>query len=377
MKILYLLYPLFYFINIPSIYGFIYKPHSVFLTPHTHHIPHTPHKQPNNKCLILKSQLDPESKPDPQPPSETGNIIIKKLNSVLKLTRSINILPTLLLSFSGGFIVEPSLHNLLHSSEFISTSVISLLIMSLSMVLNDIYDMRVDKINNPTRPLITGEISENEAYSLCFILLFSVGYLSTAYLSDELQKITNTALYGITIYTPVLKNITFIKNIFCAVTVSFAMLYSGIAMHPDLYQWMQDATTTRIDNSHYDILLIAMRYIFLGSLNTELLLDICDMEGDKLNDVKTLPVLLGKNLTFVFINGVLTYNIYNLLLLVKIYNNGFIVGAPILLFIPMIIDMYKIKKSKYDKKIIDKTLKNTTIPMFLTLLYMCALSYNI
>lgn len=362
MKVIYLLYPLFLFINIPSIYGFIRKPHNN-ITP----------TYPNNKYLILKSQLDP------QPPQQSDNTIIKKVNSVLKLTRSVNVLPTLLLSFSGGFIVEPSLYNLLHSSAFISSSIISLLIMSLSMVLNDIYDMGVDKINNPDRPLITGEISENEAYLLSFILLFLIEYLSIVYLHNDLQKITNIALYGIAIYTPILKKMTFIKNLFCAVTVSFAMLYSGIAMHPDLYQWMQQhATTSNTYIIHYDILLITMRYIFLGSLTTELLLDICDMEGDKSNDIKTLPVLFGKNVTFVFINGVLAYNIYNLLSLVKLINNNVVlVVAPIVLFLPMMIDMYKIKKSNYDKKIIDKTLKNMMIPMFLMLLYMCVLSHNV
>ena len=188
MKLLYLLYPLFFFINIPSIYCLLNKQQSVSLKLcNNHYIRKTPHIQPNNKCLLLKSQLLPE--PEPEPPTQSTNIIIKKLNSVLKLTRSVNILPTLLLSFSGGFIVEPSLHNLLHSSAFISTSVISLLIMSLSMILNDIYDKELDKINNPNRPLITGEISENEAYLLSFILLFSLEYLSITYLNDDLYKL--------------------------------------------------------------------------------------------------------------------------------------------------------------------------------------------
>ena len=56
---------------------------------------------------------------------EQKSFKIKKIKSISKLIRCVNILPTLFLSFSGGFIVNPSLYNLFSSTEFISSTFIT------------------------------------------------------------------------------------------------------------------------------------------------------------------------------------------------------------------------------------------------------------
>jgi heme O synthase-like polyprenyltransferase len=66
--------------------------------------------------------------------------IIDKSKNYLKLIRSKNILPTLLLSFTGGWITNPSIYNLLRSKTFITSTIITQFIMSSSMIMNDIYD---------------------------------------------------------------------------------------------------------------------------------------------------------------------------------------------------------------------------------------------
>uniref|UniRef100_A0A6C0EEN4 UbiA prenyltransferase family protein n=1 Tax=viral metagenome TaxID=1070528 RepID=A0A6C0EEN4_9ZZZZ len=302
--------------------------------------------------------------------SHHKNKIMEKMHSILKLTRSVNLLPTLLLTFSGGFITNPSLNKILFSYPFICTNIITLLIMSFGMVINDIFDIEIDKLNNPSRPLITGKISINEAYVLCFSIVLFISILDYT-LPNNLQLFTNIMLYGITIYTPVLKKIPLIKNVYCASTISFAMLYSGLSTNQELYQ-------TIYYNKHFNILLITMRYVFFGSLKNELLLDICDIEGDKKNNIITIPILIGKSNSWLLINGLLYSNLIFLTFsLNSIYNNIYIKIIPLSSFIPMIIDIYKIKKSNYEKSIIDKTLKNAMGPMFIILLYMCVLSYNI
>jgi 4-hydroxybenzoate polyprenyltransferase len=321
-------------------------------------------KNPN---LILRNNFSLKSNQSP-----FNNIIeqksfkIKKIKSISKLIRSVNILPTLFLSFSGGFIVNPSLYNLFSSTEFISSTFITISIVSVSMIFNDLYDINLDKINNPSRPLITGEITKLEAYSISLLFLLLI-FFNEINLSNKLQEFTNIILFGISIYTPILKKITFIKNIFCATIVSLSILYSALAVNPDVYNWI---INNSIENINYQILLATMRYIFLGSLNNELLLDICDVEGDKLNNVKTLPVLFGKNITFAVIILILFYSMLNILFI----NNDY-AKFSLILYLPVIIDMYKIKKSNYEKIVIVKSLKNVTIPMFLMLFYMGYLAY--
>jgi geranylgeranylglycerol-phosphate geranylgeranyltransferase len=234
------------------------------------------------------------------------------------------------------------------------------------MVLNDLFDIELDKINNPTRPLITGEITEKEAMGVSILFIFLINYLTRTYLSINLQVITNLMLIGISIYTPFFKRITFIKNLYCAFTVSFSIFYTGLASIQNI----------NYENINYKILLITISYIFFGSLNNELLLDIKDIKGDKQNNIITVPVLLGEKKSLIIINLLLYYNIIsNTLSLIKLHNNLLIGIIPILIFIPMIKNINKICKSNYSSESIDYYLKNTTIPMFLLLLYMCILSY--
>jgi geranylgeranylglycerol-phosphate geranylgeranyltransferase len=302
------------------------------------------HFKPSN--LILYSNKNP---------NKNFNIVTKA-NSISKLIRSVNILPTLFLTFSGGWIIEPCIKTLLYSSQFISANIISLLAMSLSMVINDIYDIDLDKINNPSRPLITGEITKREATLFSVVLLCTIKCLSFVFLPFKLDQIVNIILFGIAAYTPIIKKIPFLKNIFCAFIVSFSMYYSGLAIQPNM----------TFNTINFSILLTTIRYIFLGSLTVELLLDIYDMEGDKANNINTVPVLIGKKRTWYFICHLIASNICNIL---SLKNNIIIVS-----FLPIIIDMYNIKKSDFEKEVIKKTVKNTTIPMFLILLYSCFLA---
>jgi 4-hydroxybenzoate polyprenyltransferase len=302
--------------------------------------------------------------------NKNGNIITK-INSISRLVRSVNILPTLFLSFSGGWIVEPSIYTLLHSSQFITANIISLLIMSCSMILNDLFDVELDKINNPSRPLVNGEITESEAYIYTILLFCLTEYLSIVFLKSNMQEIVNIALYGVAIYTPIIKKVPFVKNIFCAFTVALSVYFSALSVHSNML----------FDTINFQILSVVIRYIFYGSLAIELLLDISDMEGDKKNNINTLPVLIGREKTWNFIGILIFINILNVLSLSNINNLHFIMvnyanNVIILLFIPIILDMYNIKKSNFKKEVIDTTVKNTTIPMFIMLLYMCVLSNN-
>jgi 4-hydroxybenzoate polyprenyltransferase len=88
--------------------------------------------------------------------------IIKKINGFTKLIRPTNIIPTIFLGISSGFIMNPSFHELLKSKQFILSNAIVLLIMSNSMIINDLFDIHVDKKNNPSRPLVTGQIKKQE-----------------------------------------------------------------------------------------------------------------------------------------------------------------------------------------------------------------------
>jgi len=291
----------------------------------------------------------------------------EKINDYLDLIRAKNILPTMSLNLAGGFIANPNLINLLTNQEFIIFTINTQLILFCSMIINDIFDLDVDKINNSNRPLVKDKIKVKEALILYFLLLGIIQYLSYIYLSPEIQNIINYSLIFINLYTPLLKKIPFIKNISCALIVAAAVYFSGDIFNNNL------------------LLIVATITIFFGSVLCELLLDIKDYEGDKINNIFTLPVLLGKNtaykighiilsllifLTILFLDTI--FNLYytpNIVFLIDTINT-------IILF-PLIVNFLNIKKLNYSKKSIDKYMNESNIILFFILLFYSGLAYLI
>lgn len=175
-----------------------------------------------------------------------------KIKSLFELIRPNNIIPTTLLCFSGGWIINPSINNLFHSIPFIVSTINTILILSTSMILNDIYDIKIDKINYPNRPLVNGSVKVYEAFILSLSLISVIEYLTLNYLPDNLKLIIQFVIIQISIYTPISKKILFIKNISCASLVSFSLFFTGLSASNSIMNI----------NKNFGLLSVAMNIIF-------------------------------------------------------------------------------------------------------------------
>ena len=298
-------------------------------------------------------------------PYKLNNNIIQmqnKTNSFIKLSRPQNIIPVAFLSFSGGYLINPSITNLLHNSNFILSSVITSLIMSTSMIINDVSDIEIDKINSKNRPLITGEITKFEAIISIISLTSLIEYLNL-YLSPNLQVIVQLSLLGIYIYTPIIKKIFFLKNLFCASLVSFSIFIAGLS----------SSTSILAFNKNYDLFLVELSLIFFGSLYNEILLDITDIVGDKQNNIYTIPVIFGKRNTLILECIILLYNMISSFYTLSFFTNIYYASGLEFIFIPFIYDLYIIFKNDLDDKKIKESIQHTHIPLFLSIIYLCFL----
>jgi geranylgeranylglycerol-phosphate geranylgeranyltransferase len=288
-----------------------------------------------------------------------------KIQYLFQLIRPNNIIPTTLLSFSGGWIMNPSINNLLHSTPFIISIINTVLIMSSSMVLNDIYDLEIDKINSTDRPLVTGKITKLEAFLFAISLLGSTEYLTFIYLPDNLKFIIQLAIIQISIYTPILKKILFIKNISCAALVSFSLFFSGLSVSNSLTEC----------NKNLGLLSITMSIVFFGSLCNEILLDVRDKEGDKMNNIITIPVVFGNNFALLFSSGIIFFNvILNSFSIMYLYNSLDKALLIPIIFTPLIINIYKIKKANFSEESIVNYMKYSNYPLIILLIYICKIS---
>jgi len=290
--------------------------------------------------------------------------IQKKVSAFFKLIRYKNLFPTFLLSFSGGWLMNPSLTNLFHSTTFIVAAINTLLIMCSSMILNDLFDRKVDKINNPTRPLITGEITIQEAFLSSVGLLGLAEYLSYSFLPSSLQLITQFSIIHIIVYTPFLKKILFIKNLACASIISFSVYFAGLA------------SSMVYIPTHENFKLFSLFFIlvFLGSLYNELLLDMCDFKGDRSNGIVTVPVAFGNHVSWVLSSILINTNIlFQSAALIYLYN----LQIGLLFFIlssPALLRSYEIYQAKYTKDSVMLAVEETSKQLFFSLLYFLLLT---
>ena len=328
-----------------------------------------PVKKIINPLYILKPNIHdqlPQKSPDQLPNKSLHPLIQKnKFSQIMNLIRVKNVIPTLFLCITGGWLVNPSFKNLLQSVPFIVSTINIILIMSASMVINDLYDIKMDKINNPERPLVSGAITKKEAIFIIIFLLGGIEYLSFKFLPIYLQTIMHLSIIYINLYTPVLKKILVLKNISCAILVSLSLFITALSAE---YKPI-------ILNKNFDLLIITCNFIFAGSWSNEILLDIRDYLGDNQQGISTLPTTFGKQTSWTCALLVLYIGLaMNTITLANLLNWK-IAGIFLLLTLPQFYFLFNINKKDYSNKSIESYMKYSNITMILILIFIQLLAF--
>jgi geranylgeranylglycerol-phosphate geranylgeranyltransferase len=307
----------------------------------------------NNKFLVrLNSNLNSNIKF-----TNNNKSIKNKLIGYLKLIRYKNIFPTIYLFLTGAWIVNPNI-NILHNKTLLYSLTSTLCILMSNMVINDLFDIKLDRINNPLRPLITGDVSVIEANILLITLLSITEYINICILSKELQQIIHSSLLYTFIYTPILKKIPLIKNISCAIVVSLSV-YVG-ALSVGIFK-----------NINYLYQTISL--VFLGSLYNEILLDIHDYEGDIKHNIYTLATIFGKKIALTFSKFILDINVNLNILLFLMLGYPYYAFLFFLLCIPLFNNLFIMHyNNNYNKKeIIIESVNTSSRQLIFMLLLIC------
>ncbi|MFX0056720.1 MAG: geranylgeranylglycerol-phosphate geranylgeranyltransferase, partial [Candidatus Heimdallarchaeota archaeon] len=153
------------------------------------------------------------------------------------------------------------------------------------MVVNDIYDIEIDKINKPNRPIPRGSITLKQA-RLLYLLYLVIG-LVFAFIHSILFKlgilnILIAALFGFIgwLYAYWGKKSGFPGNIIVSVSFSIGLIYGAIL------------NNSAIPSYIYFFFLTS----FFLLLSREIIKGCEDIEGDKKEGVKTLAIRIGSKL---------------------------------------------------------------------------------
>lgn len=196
---------------------------------------------------------------------------MKVLYAYWKLLRPLNLL-------TGAFAVWVA-------SQIVAQSVpVSVFLLTLAVVvcfnaganaLNDYWDVDIDRINRPDRPLSAGLVSPKGAL-IAGILFFIPGLAAAAVLPvPALLLSVGLALPLMILYTPLFKGRPLIGNAVIAFILGLTFLFSGAAFQQPKR------------------LIIPAALAFGLTLVRELVKDMADLEGDRKVGLKTFPVTAG------------------------------------------------------------------------------------
>lgn len=175
--------------------------------------------------------------------------------------------------------------------------VATLCIAAAGNIINDIYDVEIDKINKPNKVLIGKSISEKSANGL-FILFNVVGVGIGFYLSNLIGRPGFSAIFVafsslLYIYASYLKGILVIGNL----VISFLVAMSLIIV--PLFDLLPAITPQNQASQSYIFKIVLDFAIFAFIINfiREIVKDLQDINGDKKGGTNTLPIAIGRKRT--------------------------------------------------------------------------------
>lgn len=157
-------------------------------------------------------------------------------------------------------------------------------------VINDYFDHKIDAINKPERPIPSGRIFLNNAklyaYFL-FLIAILIGFL-IIYLVNSLIPLFIVIFSSLLMYyyAHTLKKVALIGNLSISLLAGLCFIFGGFIIG------LETADTEIIITSAY----LAF-FAFIMTLAREITKDMEDIEGDKIENAKTFPILYGMKIS--------------------------------------------------------------------------------
>ncbi|RMF57542.1 MAG: hypothetical protein D6748_10915 [Calditrichaeota bacterium] len=190
--------------------------------------------------------------------------------AVIQLTRPVNALITFLSVWvaaiiSGGFSV---------TSDVLLACLSAALIAGGANTLNDYFDIEIDRINKPERPLPAGKISPHSALTAA-IVEFGFGIGLSIFISVPMLLLALTFSALLIWYSAHLKKTVIWGNLAVSLSTAAAFIYGGFSVRKPLEA------------------LIPALFAFFFHFGREIIKDIEDMKGDRQHHAITFPIRYG------------------------------------------------------------------------------------
>jgi 4-hydroxybenzoate polyprenyltransferase len=229
-------------------------------------------------------------------------------------------------------------------------------------IINDIYDVEIDKINKPNKVLIGTKLSEQQAHTL-FIAFNIAGVALGFYLANSIGRPSFAALFIafsalLYLYASYFKGLFLVGNLLVSALVAMSLIIVALFdLVPPITPQNQVGQSIV-----FKIVLQYALFAFFINFIREIVKDLQDINGDKKGERNTLPIALGRKRTssIVFVLGVILVFGVVLFMYTYLYNSKmvllyflFCILAPLLYFCVKAYDATTFK----DFRLLSKLLK--------------------
>lgn len=196
--------------------------------------------------------------------------VFSRLPALIQLSRPVNVAITFLSVFIAAFITGT-----LQPPQAVLLACLSAgLIAAAANTINDFYDVEIDRINKPRRPLPAGMISPATARAAA-LAEFALGNLLAALISLPMLLIALVFSALTYLYSAYLKRTVLWGNIAVSLTTAAAFIYGG----------------TAVNRPAQTVIPAALAFFF--HFGREIIKDMEDVEGDSFHHANTFPVRFG------------------------------------------------------------------------------------
>ncbi len=196
---------------------------------------------------------------------------MKKAAAYLALIRPLNFGITLITVIVAAAVSYVSVYPF---GKVLLAAFTAALTLSAGNIINDIYDVGIDKISHPERPLVTNVISIKSAFVLYFTIQL-ISLLLSGFVSGPNFLINLLAALILFLYSWKLKKVVLLKNIIVSALTGLVFVYGGLAA------------------GSYEYTLIPALFAFLINITREIIKDMEDSEGDAQQGIISFPSMAG------------------------------------------------------------------------------------
>ncbi|MCX6694925.1 MAG: UbiA family prenyltransferase [Candidatus Altiarchaeota archaeon] len=148
--------------------------------------------------------------------------------------------------------------------------------------INDYFDVEIDRVNKPKRPLPSGRITSSDTI-MTSLTLFLIGLGIAKFIGTYCLTIAALNTLLLIIYAKYSKKMLLTSNLTVSYLVASIFIYGAAVT----------ITTPDVDAGRFTLTYILTACSFLMTLSREITKDIEDIEGDRKKYALTLPIVYG------------------------------------------------------------------------------------